>query len=171
MTNPQQHRQTTGGCFALLHRPTARTPVRWAQSYKITNRSRPARSTNCAARPGRQSGSAIIGNISSVMNRHTNGLPTTLSTIRHSGVRIRCGERRGKASAILPSPAGVPSTRAPTLAPVRGERLQCSQLWGLGHGRAFDNICTERLWRSLTYEDIYLNNYPSVPDLTADLER
>lgn len=112
MTNPQQHRQTTGGCFALLHRPTARTPVRWAQSYKITNRSRPARSTNCAARPGRQSGSAIIGNISSVMNRHTNGLPTTLSTIRHSGVRIRCGERRGKASAILPSPAGVPSTRA-----------------------------------------------------------
>ena len=128
MTNPQQHRQTTGGCFALLHRPTARTPVRWAQSYKITNRSRPARSTNCAARPGRQSGSATIGNISSVMNRHTNGLPTTLSTIRHSGVRIRCGERRGKASAILPSPAGVPSTRTSAVDPVRGKRLQCSRV-------------------------------------------
>jgi putative transposase len=28
-----------------------------------------------------------------------------------------------------------------------------------GKGRMFDNIFIERLWRSLKYEDIYLNNY------------
>ena len=40
-----------------------------------------------------------------------------------------------------------------------------------GRGRAFDNIFIERLWRSLKYEDIYLNDYDTVPDLAAGLER
>lgn len=44
-------------------------------------------------------------------------------------------------------------------------------LWGRGRGRAFDNIFIKRLWRSLKYEDIYLNDYPSVPAPTAGLER
>ena len=30
-----------------------------------------------------------------------------------------------------------------------------------GRGRAFDNIFVERLWRSLKYEEIYLNDYGS----------
>jgi putative transposase len=30
-----------------------------------------------------------------------------------------------------------------------------------GKGRAYDNIFTERLWRSLTYEEIYLADYGS----------
>jgi len=29
-----------------------------------------------------------------------------------------------------------------------------------GRGRAFDNIFVERLWRTVTYEDIYLHEYP-----------
>lgn len=33
-----------------------------------------------------------------------------------------------------------------------------------GRGRALDNIFTERLWRSLKYEDIYLKNYTSISD-------
>jgi len=33
-----------------------------------------------------------------------------------------------------------------------------------GRGRVFDNIFTERLWRSLKYEEVYLKDYPSVPD-------
>ena len=38
-----------------------------------------------------------------------------------------------------------------------------------GRGRALDNIFVERLWRSLKYEDIYLKNYNSVPELMLGL--
>jgi len=31
-----------------------------------------------------------------------------------------------------------------------------------GKGRALDNIYVERLWRSLKYENIYLNDYETV---------
>ena len=37
-------------------------------------------------------------------------------------------------------------------------------------GRVFDNIFVERLWRSVKYEDIYLKEYNSVPELAAGLE-
>jgi len=40
-----------------------------------------------------------------------------------------------------------------------------------GRGRALDNIFIERFWRSLKYEDIYIWNYATVPDLLAGLER
>lgn len=33
-----------------------------------------------------------------------------------------------------------------------------------GRGRALDNIFTERLWRSLKYEEVYLREYASVPE-------
>ena len=38
-----------------------------------------------------------------------------------------------------------------------------------GRGRALDNIFIERLWRSVKYEDVYLNDYASVPDLDGGL--
>jgi len=31
-----------------------------------------------------------------------------------------------------------------------------------GRGRVFDNIFTERFWRSLKYEEVYLHDYQSV---------
>ena len=34
-----------------------------------------------------------------------------------------------------------------------------------GRGRALDNIFIERLWRSVKYEDIYLKEYRTVPEL------
>lgn len=40
-----------------------------------------------------------------------------------------------------------------------------------GRGRAFDNIFIERLWRSVKYEDIYLNAYTTVPTLDQGLRR
>ena len=40
-----------------------------------------------------------------------------------------------------------------------------------GRGRCFDNIFIERLWRSVKYEDIYLNDYRSVAELRAGLKR
>ncbi|MCZ7567377.1 MAG: IS3 family transposase [Ardenticatenaceae bacterium] len=39
-----------------------------------------------------------------------------------------------------------------------------------GRGRALDNIFVERLWRSVKYEDLYLKDYASVPDLAAGLD-
>ena len=37
-----------------------------------------------------------------------------------------------------------------------------------GRGRALDNIFVERLWRTVKYEDIYLNDYGSVLELEKD---
>ena len=38
-----------------------------------------------------------------------------------------------------------------------------------GRGRAFDNIFTERLWRSVKYEEVYLKDYEAVDDDRAGL--
>lgn len=40
-----------------------------------------------------------------------------------------------------------------------------------GRGRAFDNIFIERLWRSVKYEDVYLNCYETVLQIEAGLTR
>jgi len=39
-----------------------------------------------------------------------------------------------------------------------------------GKGRALDNIFIERLWRTVKYEDIYLQNYENVPALVKGLD-
>lgn len=38
-----------------------------------------------------------------------------------------------------------------------------------GKGRATDNICIERSWRSTKVEKIYLNAYQAISELTADV--
>jgi putative transposase len=38
-----------------------------------------------------------------------------------------------------------------------------------GRGRALDNIFVERLWRTVKYENVYLMEYATVPDLMAGL--
>lgn len=40
-----------------------------------------------------------------------------------------------------------------------------------GKGRALDNVYIERLWRSLKYEDIYLNSYEIMKDLKEGVKR
>jgi len=40
-----------------------------------------------------------------------------------------------------------------------------------GKNRALDNIYVERLWRSLKYEDIYLNSYESVSELKEGIRK
>jgi len=39
-----------------------------------------------------------------------------------------------------------------------------------GRGRATDNICIERFWRSAKVERIYLNEYQTINDLTTDVD-
>jgi len=40
-----------------------------------------------------------------------------------------------------------------------------------GRGRAMDNIFTERLWRSVKYENIYINDYGTPKELRAGLTK
>jgi putative transposase len=40
-----------------------------------------------------------------------------------------------------------------------------------GRGRALDNVFVERLWRTVKYEDIYIQGYDSVPGLHRGLAR
>ena len=38
-----------------------------------------------------------------------------------------------------------------------------------GKGRYMDNIFVERLWRSLKYEEVYLNAYSNVAEANAGI--
>ena len=38
-------------------------------------------------------------------------------------------------------------------------------------GRAFDNIFTERLWRTIKYEEVYLKSYATVLDAKENMKR
>jgi putative transposase len=40
-----------------------------------------------------------------------------------------------------------------------------------GRGRALDNVFVERLWRTVKYEDIYIQGYDEVPELRRGLAR
>lgn len=40
-----------------------------------------------------------------------------------------------------------------------------------GRGRCFDNIFTERLWRSMKYEEIYTKDYQSFEEAEEELGR
>lgn len=40
-----------------------------------------------------------------------------------------------------------------------------------GRGRCFDNIFTERLWRTVKYEEVYIHDYDDMPDVHANLQR
>lgn len=40
-----------------------------------------------------------------------------------------------------------------------------------GKGRALDNIFVERLWRSVKYEEVYLNDYRTVKDANQGLQK
>jgi len=51
---------------------------------------------------------------------------------------------------------------------LKNHRIQISMD---GKGRAIDNIYVERLWRSLKYEDIYLNDYEDIPGLRRGISR
>lgn len=40
-----------------------------------------------------------------------------------------------------------------------------------GCGRALDNVFVERLWRTVKYEEVYVKDYPTVPEAVAGLGR
>jgi len=40
-----------------------------------------------------------------------------------------------------------------------------------GRGRVFDNIFVERLWRSVKYENVYIQGYQIIPEARAGLKQ
>ena len=40
-----------------------------------------------------------------------------------------------------------------------------------GKGRCIDNVFVERVWRSLKYEEVYLNPYDSMPEARTGIGR
>jgi len=50
---------------------------------------------------------------------------------------------------------------------LRGAKVQISMD---GKGRALDNIFTERLWRSVKYEEVYLHEYTSPKEARSQLQ-
>ena len=68
---------------------------------------------------------------------------------------------------IFNTDQGVQFTSSDFIAELEAAGIQISMD---GRGRVFDNIFVERLWRSVKYEDIYLKEYDSVPELAAGLE-
>ena len=54
------------------------------------------------------------------------------------------------------------------LSPLQDAQVQISMD---GRGRVFDNIFIERLWRSFKYEEVYLHDYPTVPEAVGGMGR
>jgi putative transposase len=52
----------------------------------------------------------------------------------------------------------------------RLKQAKVTQSWD-GRGRVFDNIVIERLWRTVKYEEVYINDYQSVTDAESGLSR
>ena len=52
----------------------------------------------------------------------------------------------------------------------RIQQAKVCQSWD-GRGRVFDNIFIERLWRTIKYEEVYLNDYQSVIEAESRLSQ
>lgn len=99
-------------------------------------------------------------------------LRSGLGTVDHVGSRFLCG--RPRASVSRPAPRdfqhrpgraiyqrSVPGT-------IAGGPVRLSMD---GRGRAFDNIFVERLWRSVSYEEVYLKDYRNVSEAREGLRQ
>jgi putative transposase len=67
---------------------------------------------------------------------------------------------------IFNSDQGVQFTSAAFTGKLREREVRISMD---GRGRVFDNIFVERLWRTVKYEAVYLQDYQSVPEAVAHL--
>lgn len=69
---------------------------------------------------------------------------------------------------IFNTDQGAQFTSNPFTCRLESEKIKISMD---GRGRAFDNIFIERLWRSVKYEEVYLNDYEMVHDAITGIER
>src|SRR3569623_3808135 len=77
------------------------------------------------------------------------------------------------ASAPVARPASSTPTRAASSPASHGPpgALRWARISMDGRGRWMDNVFIERLWRSITYEEIYLREYATVAELEQGVGR
>jgi len=86
------------------------------------------------------------------------------------GFVLECVERAMETTTpeILNSDQGSHFTSEQYLEPLRAKGVRISMD---GKGRALDNIFTERLWRSVKYEEVYLKDYETPREARIGLNR
>jgi len=78
------------------------------------------------------------------------------------------GAARGRQPGIFHSDQGCQFTSQAFTQVLRDAGVRISMS---GRGRAYDNIFVERLWRSVKYEEVYLNDFLQPPEVEAGLDR
>jgi putative transposase len=93
-----------------------------------------------------------------------------LSTTLEAGFCVRALQQalRSSKPEIFNTDQGVQFTSAEFLEPLTAGGIRISMD---GRGRVFDNIFVERLWRSVKYEEVYINEYRQVKDAREGLSR
>ena len=69
---------------------------------------------------------------------------------------------------IFNTDQGAQFTARDFIAPLQDSGIKVSMD---GKGRCIDNVFVERLWRSLKYEEVYLNPYESMPEARTGIGR
>jgi putative transposase len=80
---------------------------------------------------------------------------------------LKCALRRGRPE-IFNSDQGSQFTSERFIGELEAREIAVSMD---GRGRCMDNIFSERLWRSLKYEEVYLKDYESVTEARAGIDR
>ena len=95
-------------------------------------------------------------------------LSNTLETDSCVEMLKRALQRSGFKPEIVNSDQGSQFTDAKWINVLTKNRIKVSMD---GKGRYLDNIYIERFWRSLKYEDFYLNDYQAVPELRTGIKK
>ena len=112
-------------------------------------------------------------NLCAVMDWHSRKvLGWELSNTMDSGLCLRALEkalaRTGRVPEIFNTDQGCQFTSEEWIGRLTDLGLRISMD---GRGRWMDNVFIERLWRSVKYEDIYLREYGTIPELLIGLKR
>src|SRR6266404_2707427 len=102
-----------------------------------------------------------------------------VANVQHAWRRFLCRGARGSALPIWPA-RDLQYRPEPALAKAGGSQFTSDDFTGTlkrheitismdGKGRCMDNIFVERLWRSLKYEEVYLNAYATVAEAKAGI--
>src|SRR6266404_3645902 len=113
--------------------------------------------------------------------RHGLGEPRRagVAAVEHARRRFLCRGARGSTGALRPA-RDLQYRPEPALAKAGGSQFTSDDFTDTlkrheiaismdGKGRCMDNIFVERLWRSLKYEEVYLNAYASVAEAKAGI--
>ena len=97
-----------------------------------------------------------------------------LAAVQHAGQRVLRGRPRRSDHPIRLPRRSSTRTRAASLPRKRSRRASVQRNIAIsmdGKGRWMDNVFIERLWKSVKYEEVYLNAYDSMAEARQGLQR